>query len=101
MPTDWRPDDFHKYAMLWVPATPSSSGTISFILDDSWVMNSFTYPYIDPNNPPGFPAQDVTGQQGLMDRRHLYLLLGTSPNNPMTVYSVSVWQKNADQDETR
>ena len=33
-----------------------------------------------------------------MDARHLYMILGSGPSNPMTVYNVQVWQKSTAND---
>jgi hypothetical protein len=97
-PPGFNPAQPHKYAMLWVPATPNTSGRLTFYLDG--VANqSVTYSYWNPASPPPTGttgiAQASGWHVGAMDPRHLFMFLGSGPNNPMTVYSVEVWQKDA------
>jgi hypothetical protein len=35
-----------------------------------------------------------------MDWRHMFLILGTETQHPMTVYSVNVWQATAENNLT-
>jgi len=81
----------HKYAWLWVPATSTTKGYIKNYFDDQQVGATYTWtPYVsgDAPNTPGDPPWSI------MDRQHCRLMIGTCVENPLTVYSVSVWQKD-------
>ena len=45
---------------------------------------------------PSVPLPLVNGSTGgsIMDFQHLMLIAGTSAANPMTVYSIEVWQRD-------
>lgn len=76
----------HKYGALWVPATSTTRGySQSYFdrthiepLDITWAQHTNVLPPIDV-------SVIDTGRQGL--------ILGSGAGNPMTVLSVSVWQK--------
>jgi len=84
----------HKYGFLWVPATATTRGYAQYFfdrvhlpaLDISWDM-------YNPASPP--PPVDGTTAFSVLDTRHLALILGSGTGNPMTVYSVEVWQSSA------
>jgi hypothetical protein len=92
VPGGWSPSQIHSYSMLWVPATPTVNGILRFYLDDSFVMANVSYPFVSSFAP--YPPSTFTQSQVLIDSRHLFLLMGTGLNNPMTVYSTSVWQRS-------
>jgi hypothetical protein len=83
------------YGCLWVPATPTSQGYLKFYLNGVQTGQTFVWNYNDPANP--FPPPPVNNQTAMsgMDQRHLALILGTGTDQPMTVYSVSVWQASS------
>jgi len=80
----------HKYGWLWVPATNSTQGYIKNYFDNVQVGLTYTWtPYTggnkaqDPGDPPWSP----------IDQHHRRLLVGTNLENPMVVYSMTVWQR--------
>ena len=81
----------HKYGFLWVPATKTNDGHAKWFFDGAQVGNTITW---KPYNPTA-PSPPVKGSSAysVMDSRKLYLILGTGPSNPLTVYGVSVWQR--------
>lgn len=90
-------NQYHKYGFLWVPATPTSNGYARFYFDgvqvgpeQKWIQ--FT------NQPP--PPTGQPWAFGILDQQHIFLILGTSVGQPMTVKSVNVWQKS-DQSNLR
>jgi hypothetical protein len=90
----------HKYGFLWVPATGSGQTTFTqgyakAYLDGVQVGQTGYWNYYDMNQPGNYPAPPpVIGTTCLsgMDWRHLVPILGTEPQHPMTVYSLTVWQ---------
>ena len=96
---------YHKYGLLWIPATPQHQGSISCYFDRVLVptLGPTTWDYWPPNkipNPP--PVTTNNGFNGtnaywIADHRHLILFLGAGSQNPMTVRSAEVWQKDESQ----
>jgi hypothetical protein len=90
----------HKYGFLWVPATGSGQTTFTqgyakAYFDGVQVGQTAYWNYYDPNQPENYPAPPpVIGTTSLsgMDWRHMVPILGSEPEHPMTVYSVTVWQ---------
>lgn len=70
----------NTYGMLWVPATPSSQGYVQWYLNGQPQGYEETWNYGD------------TSSWGLLDTQYLQFYLTTSPEAPMTVYSVEAWQ---------
>jgi hypothetical protein len=98
----------HKYGTLWVPATGSGQNTttqgyLQNYFDGVPLGPKYFWDYHDPNAP-GYPAPapavGSTAMSG-MDWRHMFLILGTEPEHPMTVYSVKVWQASASDNLVR
>jgi hypothetical protein len=84
---------FHSYGALWVPATDTSDGYLEWFFDGTSVGKSTTWPkLVDP------PEMSSPGKFafGIADLQHLVLILGTGSDCPMTIRSLSVWQKTAD-----
>jgi hypothetical protein len=81
----------HKYGFLWVPASGSAKGTGQFFFDGKQVGNTISWNQYNPNTPPPPVVGDTAFS--VLDSRNLYLILGTGPSNPMTVSSVTAWQK--------
>jgi hypothetical protein len=77
------PSQPHNYGFLWVPATASTPGRVEFYYDGKDV---------------GGETYSQGGTYSVLDASHLVLILGTGPNNPMTVSNVQVWQTSAAND---
>jgi hypothetical protein len=95
----------HRYGWLWVAAQGSGQSTthqgyMQFYFDGMQTGPTYYWNYHDPSQvssyPPPPPVIGDTAISG-MDWRHLFMILGTDPPHPMTVYSVSVWQQSAAQ----
>ena len=85
----------HRYGALWVPATPTTQGYYKSYFDGVQTGSTLYWNYNDPAKPfPPPPVYGVTAMSG-MDQRHMYLILGTGIDQPMTVQSVSVWQASS------
>lgn len=97
--TDFR--QYHRFGLLWVPATKNSVGYLQYYFDGKPTSDKVTWSQYDeqkhkpmmlrtssPNTPWVF---------GVLDRQHLILILGTGNGQPMTVKAVNVWQKNGNQ----
>jgi len=82
----------HKYGWLWVPATQTSAGYIKNYYDNVQVGHTYTWtPYTSGD----WNAIHNTNPWCAMDLGHgQQLLLGTSNNNPIRVYTVTVWQRS-------
>ncbi len=103
----------HRYGLLWVPATSSSDGSIKYYLDGVLQVTQ-VWGQFNCAAPPQSPLFNQVWKYGVLDCQHLALILDTgagksqapqggwsgvqpvqngyAPNNPMTVYSVDVWQ---------
>lgn len=80
---------YHDYGFLWVPATASTNGYAKFYFDGVEVGYTFEWEQYRDQPP---PPDNQPWAFGILDQRHLFLLLGTSQAQPMTVRSVDVWQ---------
>ncbi len=78
---------YHRYGMLWVPATTSKRGYVKFYFDDAKVGMLLSWPNYLNQDPMTYSPF------GIMDKQHLVLVLGTGVGMPMTVETVKVWTK--------
>ena len=86
----------HKIGCLWVPATATTKGYVQFYLDGVIQPTStMTWNLWNPNTAPPLTAGTTAG--AIIDKEHLALILGSSAQNPMQVFGVSVWQKDGTQ----
>ena len=83
----------HKYGFLWVPATPKQRGRAEFYFDRSKI-GAWDVSWNQHAAELGPPPSHGTTAYSVLDVRHIALILGSGPHNPMTVYSVEVWQKS-------
>ena len=79
-----------------MPATATTQGYAKWYFDDVQVGNTITWNQYNPATPPS--PVNGSSAYSVMDARHLYLILGSGPSNPMTVYNVQVWQKSTAND---
>jgi hypothetical protein len=83
----------HFYDCLWVPATATTQGYLKFYFDGVQTGSTFVWNQPTASQLPP-PINNSTAMNG-MDRRHLFLILGSGTTMPMTVHSVQVWQSSA------
>jgi len=79
---------YHSYGALWVPATADTDGYLQWYFDGAPVGQQVSWPELTDSSvvpPPPF---------GIADQQHLVVILGTGTQYPMTISSVSVWQKS-------
>jgi Ca2+-binding RTX toxin-like protein len=86
----------HAYGFLWMPATSTTQGYAKWYFDNVQVGSTVTWNQYNPATPPD--PREGSSAYSVLDARHLYLILGTGPSNPMTVYNVKVWQKSTAND---
>ncbi|MDR3711009.1 MAG: hypothetical protein P4L33_22125 [Capsulimonadaceae bacterium] len=92
--TDFR--QFHKYGYLWAPATTNENGYAKYYFDGREVGSQpVTWSQYQGQAPPASSSTPWT--QGILDQQHIGLILGSGVNEPMTVKSVNVWQRSANQ----
>jgi hypothetical protein len=79
---------YHAYGALWIPASDTSEGSIQWYFDGVQVGERVTWSRL----------KDLTSMPparfGIGDLQHLAIMLGTGTQYPMTVQSVSVWQRS-------
>lgn len=81
---------YHRYGILWVPATKQAQGYVRFYFDGMQAGPEKRWAKYEGQPPP--PAGQPWAY-GILDQRHLFLILGTGLRIPMTVKAVTVWQK--------
>jgi hypothetical protein len=86
---------FHRYGMLWRPATAARKGEVTYYFDGVQVGPSIRYVQFTDQRPP--PAASSPWTFAVMDREHFVLILGVGASTPMRVRSVVVWQADASQ----
>lgn len=92
VPSNTALNNYHKYGLLWAPATSTTKGKIQYFFDGrptgdivSWAQ------YDDQAPPPGKSPWTF----GIIDQQHLTIFLQTGPHEPMGVRSVEVWQRSS------
>jgi|SRR5882724_388246 len=88
---------YHTYGFLWVPATATTSGSMSAYFDGQLVGHTRTWTQYT-NQPPTPVGQPWLF--GRMDQQHIFFILSTGYGQPYTIKSVNVWQKNASSNLT-
>ncbi|MDD3182475.1 MAG: hypothetical protein PHD48_06720 [Alphaproteobacteria bacterium] len=92
MPKNIDLNAYHKYGVLWVPATDGNKGSLQYFFDGNPATSKIEWEkFKDEPPPPG----EKPWTFGIMDRLHYVLILGTGIEQPMTVRSVNVWQKSS------
>ena len=92
VPTGTNFNQFHRYGFLWVPATSSSAGYAKFYFDGQQLGPAQQWTLYANQAP---PAEGQPWAFGIIDQRHLFLILGTGKGQPLTIRSVNAWQKGA------
>jgi hypothetical protein len=67
-----------------------SDGYAQFYFDGVPVGYTYQWQLLPADATP--PPINKPWEFGIIDQEHLYIILGTSPGQPMTVLSVDVWQ---------
>ena len=80
-------NQYHRYAMLWVPATGSTNGFMTFYFDDMPIGPTFSWAQFTNQSPPPVAPWIY----GVFDTQHLPVLIGSNSGS-MNVKSVDVWQ---------
>lgn len=88
---------YHRYGFLWVPATATQDGYAEHYFDGRRVGRRIAWRQFTNQAPPPKPPWMFS----IIDRNHLVLILGTGPNEPMTIQSVNVWQASDVQNMKR
>ncbi len=91
---------YHRYAVRWEKATPTTQGVLRSYIDRTEVKYAqtglpgtfypITWPWIDPAS-----TTVIKTGGNILDENPVALILGTSPLCPMTVDSLNVWQTAA------
>lgn len=84
---------YHAFGYLWVPATSSQQGYGQYYFDGVATNDKVTWSEYSGSDTP--PPGTAPWTFGILDQQHLALVLGTGPNEPMTIKSVDVWQTSA------
>jgi hypothetical protein len=87
--TDW--SLWHKVGLLWIPATSTTNGTLTFYFDD---IPYKTLKYSQFTTQPPVPTRHPWAL-GIVDQQHFPLIIGSGPDTPINVRSVNVWQATA------
>jgi hypothetical protein len=93
LPTTTNFNQYHRYGFLWKPATATTKGAMSYYFDGVQVGPT-TY-YTKWTNQPPAPGANTPWTFGVIDSRHIVLILGTAPPVAMQIKSVQVWQASA------
>jgi hypothetical protein len=86
-------NEFHRYGLLWVPATKTSEGYIQYYFDGTATDDRLSWAQF--NDQRGKPGPQADWTFGVVDRMHMVLILGTGNSQPLAIRSVNVWQKSA------
>jgi hypothetical protein len=96
--TDFK--QFHRYGGLWIPATDTTPGSLTYFFDDRKICSATTYAkYVSDGSIQPPAKRSSRWLYGILDVQHLVLAIGSGLDNggqvaPLTVRSVKVWQAN-------
>jgi len=93
MPPDTNLNEYHQYGFLWVPATATTKGYAKYYFDRKEIGKGVSWEQYNNQPPPPAPPWLFS----IIDKHHRILILGTGADQPMTIKSVDVWQKNGEQ----
>lgn len=91
-------EEFHKYGIVWVPATDENEGFIEYYFDRMPTDDKVSWKKYR-GDPPS--AETASWVFAVADLQHFVLIFGTETNKPMTIKSVHVWQKSTDDNIER
>jgi len=92
----------HRYGMLWIAATPTTPGSITYYLDGNPTTSAVMWSQFTGQAPvesggvfsgPGTAPWTF----GALDQLHLAVIIQTGNNQPMNIYLIRVWQASAAQ----
>jgi hypothetical protein len=83
---------YHRYGMLWIPATPTTQGSYTYYFDGVQIGKKTTFSMY--SGQPPVPTSTTPWSFGIVDQQHLVLILSTGASTPMNVKNVQVWQKS-------
>ncbi len=90
VPKDTDFTQFHKYGLLWVPATATSPGYAQYYFDRTAVTPRITWKQLTKSDAP--PPEKQPWLNGITDWDHFLLVFSTGVDQPMNIKSVDVWQ---------
>jgi hypothetical protein len=92
----------HDYGCLWVPATDTAPGFSEYFFDELPVSRKEWQLFVNDGVQAPPVTKDLPWFCGVQDTVHPFLILGTakSGGQPMTVYSVDVYQAHTDANLT-
>lgn len=79
---------YHRYGVLWIPATVSTNGSYQFYFDDIHVATTILHSQFTTQSPP--PTTSTPWTFGVGDTQHFAFLLGV-----LRVKAINVWQATA------
>jgi hypothetical protein len=86
--------EYHTYGALWVPATASAPGYLAWYVDGEPIGENITWKKMPNQAALSWPGNYAFA---VADLQHMAMILGSGTTYPMTVKSVTVWQKSAAQ----
>jgi len=98
------PVDFsqwHRYGLLWIPATPQAKGSLTYFFDGRQIGPPIVWTQFQgqaPVSPIKAVGPATPWAFGVIDRQHLVLILGSGASTPLRVKQVVVWQASAAAD---
>jgi hypothetical protein len=90
LPAGTSVSQYHRYGMLWVPATATKPGSYTFYFDGAPIGKTTTYTKYTNQAP--VPTASTPWTFGIVDQQHLVLILSSGSSTPLNVKSVQVWQ---------
>lgn len=92
LPDEVKLTGFHRYGLLWIPATKQRSGFLQRYFDDMPIGDRVSWQPmpVDPLPPP----EGKDWAFSVIDQEHHVLILGSSKPAPLHIKNVSVWQAN-------
>lgn len=87
-------NEYHRYGLLWVPATDTSPGYAQYYFDGKPTSDRVTWTkFSDQPPPPG----DAPWTFGILDKQHLVVTVGSGKDQPLTIRAINVWQSSNDK----